>query len=284
MRKISSLIMTLIITASILAGCGSSNNAKISVVSREDGSGTRGAFIELMGVEVKNADGTKQDKTTKEAIIAKQTDIMLTNVASDNNAIGYVSLGSLNDTVKAVDIDGAKATKDNVKNGTYTVSRPFIIATNGEAEGLTKDFIDFILSAQGQEVVSKNYISIDDNAPDYSGEKPSGKIVVAGSTSVTPVMEKLKEAYELVNPNATVEIQQSDSSTGMTNAINGSCDIGMSSRELKDSEKEVLTGITIALDGIAVIVNKNNSATGLTKEQVKGIFTGEITKWSDLQK
>lgn len=255
----------------------------ITVISREDGSGTRGAFIELFGIEQKGEDGTKKDLTTKEAVIARQTDVMMTNVAGDKFAIGYISLGSLNDTVKALNIEGVVPTTENVKNGTYPVFRPFNIATKGEAGGLAKDFIDFILSAEGQAVVSNSYIAIDDAAPAYAGTKPSGKIVVAGSSSVTPVMEKLKEAYLVINPNAQIEIQMSDSSAGMNSAIDGTCDIGMASRELKDSEKEVLTDIQIALDGIAVIVNNENPTSNLTKDQVKAIFIGEIEKWSGIE-
>lgn len=255
----------------------------IDVVSREDGSGTRGAFIELFGIEVKGDDGTKKDMTTKEAVIAKQTDVMMTNIAKDQYAIGYISLGSLNDTVKAIQIDGVDATTENVKNGTYPIARPFNIATKGEPTGLAKDFIGFILSAAGQAVASKSYIAMIDNAPAYAGDKPSGKIVVAGSSSVTPLMEKLKEAYLEVNPNATIEIQQSDSSAGMTGAMDGTCDIGMASRELKESELAALTPTAIALDGIAVIVHNDNPIANLTKDQVKAIFVGEAGKWSEVQ-
>ncbi len=255
----------------------------INVISREDGSGTRGAFIELFGILQKNEDGTQKDLTTKEAVIARQTDVMMTNVAGDKYAIGYISLGSLNDTVKALNIEGVVPTTENVKNGTYPVSRPFNIATKGEPTGLAKDFIDFILSAEGQAVVSKSYIAVDDAPLAYAGSKPSGKIVVAGSSSVTPVMEKLKEAYLAVNPNAQIEIQMSDSSAGMNGAIDGTCDIGMASRELKDSEKEKLTDIQIALDGIAVIVNNENPAADLTKDQVKAIFTGGVETWNGIE-
>ena len=276
MKKIVSVILTTLLVAGSFAGCagstGSSGSAatsfdlskEITVVSREDGSGTRGAFIELFGIEEKGADGTKSDKTTKDADIAPKTDIMLTSVSGNPYAIGYVSLGSLNDSVKAVDIDGVAATVDNIKNGTYQISRPFNIATKGEATELAKDFIDFILSSEGQAVVAGSYIAISDAPAAYAGSKPEGKIVVAGSSSVTPIMEKLKEAYVAINPNATIEIQQSDSSTGMNAAIDGTCDIGMASRELKDSELESLTSTSIALDGIAVIVNTENSITGLT--------------------
>ena len=263
------------------AGKGFNADKDITVVSREDGSGTRGAFIELFGVEVKNDDGTRKDMTTKEAIIAKQTDVMMTNVVGDNYAIGYISLGSLNDTVKALEIEGVVPTADNVKNGSYTVSRPFNIATMGEPTGLAKDFIDFIMSADGQAVVGGSYIAIDDNSPAYSGSG-SGKIVVAGSSSVTPIMEKLKEAYVAINTGATIEIQMSDSSAGITGAIDGTCDIGMASRDLKDSELEKLTPIQIALDGIAVIVNHANPQANLSTEQVRAIFTGEVLKWSEI--
>jgi len=295
MKKILSLASILILGITVLTGCGNNSttnkqnttdtNKPINVVSREDGSGTRGAFVELFGVEEKGADGKKKDMTTKEAIIANKTDIMMTNIATDRAAIGYVSLGSLNNTIKALEIDGIKPTADNIKNGAYKISRPFNIVTKGQASGLAKDFIDFILSADGQAVVLKGgYIAINDQAKAYAGSKPSGKIVVAGSSSVTPIMEKLKEAYVKINPNATIEIQMSDSTAGTTGAINGTCDIGMASRSLKDSEKQKLTGIEIALDGIAVIVNNNNSLTGLTKLDVKNIFTGKAVKWNEVKK
>ncbi len=290
MKRIISSILFLTILVGTFTGCSNNTSGNqfdtsktVNVVSREDGSGTRGAFIELFGIEVKGNDGTKKDMTTKEAVIAKQTDVMMTNIAGDMYGIGYISLGSLNDTVKAVQIDGITASAENVKNGSYPIARPFNIATKGEPGGLAKDFIDFILSADGQAVVSKSYIAITDNAPEYRGDKPSGKIVVAGSSSVTPIMEKLKEAYLEINPNATIEIQQSDSSAGMTGAIDGTCDIGMASRELKDSELAELTVTQIALDGIAVIVNNKNTVTTLTAEQVRAIFTGEIEKWSEIQ-
>jgi phosphate transport system substrate-binding protein len=284
------VILSLMMIVSIPVWCGYANAAAfdgaqdVGVVSREDGSGTRGAFIELFGIEVRNEDGTRKDMTTKEAVIANQTNVMMTNIAGNKYGIGYISLGSLNKTVKAVDIGGVKATVENVKNGTYPIARPFNIATKGEPKGLAKDFIDFILSREGQEVVSKGYIAIDDKAAAYAGGKPSGKIVVGGSSSVTPVMERLKEAYIALNPGANIEIQQSDSSAGLKDAINGISDIAMASRELRDSELEQLTSIQIALDGIAVIVNNDNPITNLTKDQVKAIFTGETTKWNALSR
>ena len=254
-------------------------DAGITVVSREDGSGTRGAFIELFGVLKDKVDGT-----TAAAEITNNTAVMMTSIAGDANAIGYISLGSLNDTVKAVKIDGADATADNIKNGKYKISRPFIIATKGDVSASAKDFAAFIMCAEGQDIASANgYIKIDAGKP-FSGGKPQGRVVVAGSSSVTPLMEKLAEAYKKLNANAEIEIQQSDSSTGMNAAIDGVCDIGMSSRELKDSEKEKgLKPSVIAMDGIAVIVNKSNPVANLTKDQVRAIFTGEITSWQNVK-
>lgn len=259
---------------------------EITVLSREDGSGTRGAFIELFGIEQKNDAGEKEDMTTDDAQITNSTSVMMTTVQGNPKAIGYISLGSLDESVvKAVEIDGAAPTVENVKAGTYKVVRPFNIATKGEASEVAQDFINFIMSADGQKVVSENgYITVDDAAPAYTASGVSGKVVVGGSSSVTPVMEKLKEAYMALNPDVTVEVQQSDSTTGMTSAIDGAYDIGMASRELKDSELEAgLTPTVIAQDGIAVIVNKENTLTGLTSEQVLSIYTGETTDWSELQ-
>ena len=253
----------------------------ISVVSREDGSGTRGAFIELFGIEEKNGD-EKVDNTTDEAQITNSTSVMLTTVAGDDYAIGYVSLGALDDSVKAVKIDGAEATADNVKSGDYKVSRPFNIATKEDLSDAAQDFEDFILSTEGQKVVEDNkYIPLDD-VSDYKSNGASGKVVVAGSSSVSPVMEKLKEAYQAVNSDVEVEIQTSDSTTGMQNAIDGVCDIGMASRELKDSEKEAgLTPTVIAMDGIAVVVNNDNPTDELSSDQVKSIFTGDVLTWDE---
>ena len=256
----------------------------ITVVSREDGSGTRGAFIELFGVEEKDADGNKVDNTTEEAEITNNTAVMMSTVAGDVDAIGYISLGSLNDSVKAAKIDGVEATAENIKSGEYKVSRPFNIATNGEVSDVAQDFIDYILSPEGQAVVEENgYIAVD--STEAESTQPEGKVVVAGSSSVTPVMEKLKEAYAEVNPNAKIEIQQCDSTTGMTSAIDGICDIGMASRDLKDEELEAgLTATTIANDGIAIIVNNDNPTDDLTADQVKSIYVGEVTTWGDLAK
>lgn len=256
----------------------------ITICSREDGSGTRGAFIELFGIEEKDADGNKIDNTISTADITNSTSVMMTSVADDEAAIGYISLGSLDDSVKALKIDGAEATADNISNGSYKVSRPFNIATKGTPNEVTQDFINFILSEDGQKVVEDaGYIS-QGNAGAFKAAGVKGKINIAGSSSVTPVMEKLKEAYVAVNPDVQIEVQQSDSTTGMTSAAEGVCDIGMASRELKDSELSAgLTPTVIAIDGIAVVVNKNNDVDGLTSDQVKSIYTGSITKWSEVK-
>ena len=256
----------------------------ITVISREDGSGTRGAFIELFGIEVKNDAGEKVDMTTDDAEITNSTSVMMTSVAGNTEAIGYISLGSLNDTVKAVKIDGAEATVDNIKSGTYKIARPFNIATKGEVSDVAQDFIKYIMSEDGQKVVEDNGYISQGNDGVYESAGLSGKVVVGGSSSVTPVMEKLKEAYVALNPDVTIEVQQSDSTTGMTSAIEGVCDIGMASRDLKDREIEKgLTGTTIAMDGIAVIVNNDSPVEELSSDSVKGIYTGEITDWADVQ-
>ena len=307
MKKIMCLFVCGLLTAGALTGCGSSadtttdsgntttdaaadaagdfdTSSDISVVSREDGSGTRGAFIELFGVEEKDANGDKVDYTTDEAIIANSTEIVMTTVAGDDYAIGYSSLGSLNDTVKAVKIDGAEPTADNINNGSYTISRPFNIATKGDVSDVAQDFINYIMSADGQQIIEDNgYIKASD-AGAFESNGASGKIVVAGSSSVTPVMEKLQEAYQKVNSGDEIEIQESDSTTGMTAAMDGTCDIGMASRELKDTEiNGGLTATVIAKDGIAIIVNKNNPTEDLTKDQVNSIFRGEVTTWDEVK-
>ncbi len=287
MKKLFSLILTLLIVSILLSGCGAKefdSSSEIVVVTREEGSGTRGAFVELTGVEEKGTDGTKMDMTTKEAITQMKTDTVLTSISGNDYAIGYVSTGSLNDTVKALSIDGVNPSTENIINESYKLSRPFNIVTKGESDLLTKDFIEFIMSKEGQEVVGKSYISMDDNAQIYGGKKPSGKIVVAGSSSVTPIMEKLVESYLAINTSATIEVQQSDSSSGIQAVIDGNANIGMSSRGLKESEKSELENIAIALDGIAVIVNPSNALTNITIENVKSIFIGKVTKWNEIIK
>jgi len=233
---------------------------------------------------VENANGEKVDMTTEDAEISNSTSVVMTSVASNPYAIGYISMGSLNDTVKALSIDGAAPTVDNINAGTYKIVRPFNIAVTGTVSEAARAFIDFIQSAEGQAVVEANgYIASVQDAVPFVGSMVSGKVVVAGSSSVTPVMEKLKEAYESINPNAEIEIQQSDSTTGMNSAIEGICDIGMASRELKASEIEAgLTATVIARDGIAVIVNIKNPVNELTSEQVRAIYIGDITNWSEI--
>ena len=264
------------------ASASTSPSGEVSVYSREDGSGTRGAFIELFGIEEKDANGDKVDLTTPTAAITNSTSVMMTSVAGDANAIGYISLGSLNNTVKALSIDGAEATAENVKSGTYKVARPFNIVTKDGVSDVAQDFIDYIMSSDGQKVVEENgCISVADNAGSYKASGKSGKIVIAGSSSVTPVMEKLAEAYKALNPDVAIEVNQSDSTTGVNMATEGTCDIGMVSRELKDSESGVKATV-IAQDGIAVIVNPDASIDELTSDQVKGIYPGELTTWEDV--
>ena len=264
---------------------GGDMTGEITVLSREDGSGTRGAFIELFGIEQKNDAGEKEDMTTDDAQITNSTSVMMTTVADDEYAIGYISLGSLDDSVKAVKIDGAEATVDDINDGTYKIFRPFNIATKGDVSDAAQDFINYIMSKDGQAVVEENkYIAVGE-PEDYTSNGAEGKVVVAGSSSVSPVMQKLKEAYEKVNDKVEIEIQTSDSTTGMQNTIDGICDIGMASRELKDSETEAgLTATVIANDGIAVVVNNDNPIDELTSDQVKSVFTGETTTWADLEK
>ena len=289
-KKLLAVGLSVLCVASLVTGCGSKKGDKaaggskpISVVTREDGSGTRGAFIELFGIEQEEG-GKKVDKTTASASVSQSTEVMMTTVAGDEYAIGYTSLGALNDKVKALKVDGVEATAENVKSGTYKISRPFNIATKKDVSEAAQDFINYIMSADGQKVVEDNgYIAVSENAA-FKSNGAKGKIVVAGSSSVTPVMEKLAEAYQKVNTGAQVEVQQSDSTTGMTSAAEGVCDIGMASRELKDSELSAgLTPTVIAIDGIAVVVNKNNDVDGLTSDQVKSIYTGSITKWSEVK-
>ena len=271
-------------TAADAAGTDTSMSGAIAVVSREGGSGTRGAFIELMGIEEKDAEGNKNDRTTDEALIANSTNVVMTQVAGNEGGIGYISLGSLDNTVKALKVDGTEATVDNVIAGTYKVSRPFNIATKGDISEAAQDFINYIMSAEGQQIINDNkYIPVDTAAAAFTSNNAEGTVVVGGSSSVSPVMEKLAEAYKAVNTNAKVEIQTTDSSSGMKAAIDGTVDIGMASRELKDEEKAELTPTVIAMDGIAVIVNNANPIEDISSEQIKQIYVGEITDWSEVK-
>ena len=305
MKKIAAAVMMVSMVAVTAVGCGSSNGtdtkgadanqsdatsdwdetSDVTIVSREDGSGTRGAFIELFGIEEKQDDGTKVDMTTTDAQITNNTSVMLTTVADNEYAIGYVSLGSLNDSVKALKIDGAEATAENIENGSYKVSRPFNIAVKKDLNNkVAKDFMSFIMSTEGQKVVAdEKYIAVAD-VKDYAGTKPSGSCVVGGSSSVSPLMEKLIEAYKAVNPNASIELQTSDSTTGMTSTIEGSYDIGMASRELKEEETAELEPTVIATDGIAVVVNNANPLDELSADQVKDIYVRNVSTWDEITK
>ncbi len=317
MKKVFSAMLALTLCASMLAGCGGNNSSAsegtdsassgtssaaqessqaeesseasaegtsasgpITVISREDGSGTRGAFVELLGVE--DEDGN--DMTTVSAEISNSTEVVIQSVAGNTGAIGYISLGSLDGTVKGVKIDGVGPTAENVASGDYTVSRPFNVATKGELQNeAAQDFMNYIMSAEGQAVVEEaGYIPVE-GAETFTSTSPSGSVTISGSSSVSPLMEKLKEAYEAVNPNVSIELQTSDSTTGMTNAINGMCDIGMASRELKQEELDQgLLNTVIATDGIAIIVNNDSPIEELTSEQVRDIYLGSITDWSEL--
>ena len=306
LKKFIAMAAVVGMVAGLATGCGGSNSdssadstgsdakteasadfdtsSDITIVSREDGSGTRGAFIELFGIEEKDASGQKVDNTTAEAQITNSTSVMLTTVAGDDYAIGYVSLGSLDDSVKALKIDGAEATADNIKSGDYKVARPFNIATKkGSDNELSKDFISFIMSKEGQQIVNDNgYIGVE-ATESYKASGKKGKITLAGSTSVAPLMDKLKDEYVKLNADASIEIQESGSSAGIQSAIEGATEIGMSSRELKDEEAKELQVQKIALDGIAVIVNTENQVTNLTSDQIKKIYTGDLTDWTDVQ-
>ena len=298
MRKFLGTALVVALSAACLAGCGGNsgsdgstgsgsagNGGAITVLSREDGSGTRGAFIELFGIEQENESGEKVDMTTVDASITNSTAVMMSSVANNTNAIGYISLGSLNDTVKAVNIDGAAASVENVENGSYKVVRPFnIVVKEGQTNPAVTDFTNYIMSSEGQAVVEENgYIPVGDAAAYTADPAAEGNIVVGGSSSVSPVMEAIIEAYGEANPNVSVELQTTDSTTGVSSTVEGSYDIGMASREIKDEElAQGVTPTTIAQDGIAVIVNNENSVTDLTSDQLKRIFTGETTDWADI--
>lgn len=286
LKKIVGIVMILSAGTSLFAAGSKQWNKKssINVISREDGSGTRGAFIELFGIEKKDSSGKKIDFTTEEAAITNSTAVMMTSVSQDKYSIGYISLGSLNDSVKALKVDDSSASVENIKNGSYKIARPFNVAVKESLSDVAQDFLNYILSDKGQKIIEDNkYIKISNG--DFSSSKVSGKVVISGSSSVSPVMEKLIEAYKVENPNAKIELQTSDSTTGVTNAINGTCDIGIASRSLKSSEiAKGVKEITIAMDGIAVIVNEENPLENITKEEVENIFTGEITKWKSLVK
>lgn len=287
MKQVVALATVSTLTLSVTSCGGSSvegfdSSSEISVVSREDGSGTRDAFTELFGILVKDGD-SEVDNTYEDAIIANKTDVVMTNIGSDEYAIGYISLGSLNDSLKSVDIDGVDATDENIILGDYPAYRPFLMVTDGNESDLAKDFESYIMSSEGQEIVSDGYIAVDTEATEYTGGGLSGKLSVGGSTSVSPVMEKLVEGYQVYNPDVIIDIQATGSSAGITGVEDGTLDIGMSSRDLDDEEATMLTGTPIAYDGIAVVVNNENPIENLTSEQVREIFTGEVTTWEDVE-
>lgn len=283
--KLAAIFTSVALAATMLASCGGSSD-KITVISREDGSGTRGAFIELTGIEEKDSNGNKTDNTKKDALICKSTDVVLTQVSGDKNAIGYISFGSLNDTVKALKVEGVEPSTATIESGDYKIVRPFNIAVKDGLSDAAQDFENYILSSEGQDIIEKaGYIKIDKSAAAYASNNASGKVVVSGSSSVTPVMEKLAEAYQKANTNVTVDVQQSDSSTGIKDAINGTSDIGMASRDISDDElSQGIKSVTIAQDAIAVIVNKDNAVEGITMDEIKAIYTGSKTTWSDESK
>ncbi|WP_456029525.1 substrate-binding domain-containing protein [Ruminococcus sp.] len=283
--KLAAVFTSVALAAAMLASCGGSSD-KITVISREDGSGTRGAFIELTGIEEKDDSGNKTDNTKKDALICKSTDVVLTQVSGDKNAIGYISFGSLNDTVKALKVEGVEPSTATIESGDYKIVRPFNIAVKDGLSDAAQDFENYILSSDGQDIIEKaGYIKIDKSAAAYASNNASGKVVVSGSSSVTPVMEKLAEAYQKVNTNVTVDVQQSDSSTGIKDAINGTSDIGMASRDISDDElSQGIKSVTIAQDAIAVIVNKDNAVDDITMDEIKAIYTGSKTTWSDESK
>ena len=289
-KKTLTVLLTMILTVTTATMTFARKNKtwnekfEINVISREDGSGTRGAFIELTGVEQKNQKGKKIDMTTDEAIITNNTAVMIMGVNTNIYSIGYISMGSLNDKIKAININNIPPSAENVKNGTYKLSRPFNIVTTEKNNPTVQDFINFIMSREGQSIIEKNnYISVNPGKT-FESKMPCGKIVIAGSSSVSPVMEKLKEEYQKINTNVQIDIQTNDSSTGIKAVSEGICDIGMSSRNLKISESDTgLSSLTIALDGIAVIVNNANPLTNLNIEDVKKIYTGEILVWKDIQ-
>ncbi|RGG53658.1 extracellular solute-binding protein [Ruminococcus sp. AF21-11] len=283
--KLAAIFTSVALAATMLASCGGSSD-KITVISREDGSGTRGAFIELTGIEEKDSNGNKTDNTKKDALICKSTDVVLTQVSGDKNAIGYISFGSLNDTVKALKVEGVEPSTATIESGDYKIVRPFNIAVKDGLSDAAQDFENYILSSEGQDIIEKaGYIKIDKSAAAYASNNASGKVVVSGSSSVTPVMEKLAEAYQKANTNVTVDVQQSDSSTGIKDAINGTSDIGMASRDISDDElSQGIKSVTIAQDAIAVIVNKDNTVEDITMDEIKAIYTGSKTTWSDESK
>lgn len=281
MKRILSIATLFAVILTALCACGKSSGSTISVITREEGSGTRGAFVELLGI----VDGDGNDNIVKTAEATNSTSVMMTTVAGNKNAIGYVSLGSLSSDVKAIKVDGAEPTVANIEAGTYKVARPFNLVYNDDKlSDVAADFVKFIMSSEGQAVVTKKgYISVK-TSDSYKSSGLTGTVVLDGSTSVGPLMDAIADEYKKLNPDVKVQIQQTGSSAGINSAIEGVCDIGMSSRELKSSESAKIKAHKMATDGIAVIVNNSNTVDGLASEQIRSIFLGETTSWDGLAK
>ncbi|SCJ87862.1 Phosphate-binding protein pstS precursor [uncultured Eubacterium sp.] len=291
LKKILAVCLAMVLLGSLFTACGSdegegaeASDKNIHVTSREEGSGTRGAFIELFGIEQKDENGEKMDHTIDSAEITNSTSVMMQTIAGDTDAIGYISLGSLDDSVKALKVDGVEATLDNVKSGDYKVSRPFNIVTKKDASDAAKDFINYIMSEEGQAIVEEEGYVSQENTGAFKGKSVKGEVKISGSSSVTPLMQKLAEEYQKINKDVEISVQQSDSTTGVTDATKGVSDIGMASRALTDDETAAgVDAKAIALDGIAVIVNLENALDEIASDSVLKIYTGEITKWSEVK-
>lgn len=289
-KIILAVVLVAAIAVTVFAGCSAkkdnnknentASGGAITVISREDGSGTRDAFTELMEI----IDEQGNDATVDTAEITNSTSVMMSTVNGNANAIGYVSLGSLSDEVKALSLDGVAPSTQTVKDGSYKLQRPFNIAYNETSlSDAAKDFIRYIMSTQAAEVINEEgYIAMD-TAEDYKASGLSGTVTLAGSTSVAPLMNVLADKYEILNPNVKIEIQESGSSAGIQSAIEGAVNIAMSSRNLKDEESKVLASKKIALDGIAVIVNSSNGLNNITSAHLKDIYTGKVTKWEEVK-
>lgn len=256
-------------------------SSDIHVITREDGSGTRTAFTEIAGVVDENDD----DIITPTATVQNGTNAVMQGVAGDVYSIGYISLGSLNDSVKAVSVNGVAAEADLVASGEYEVARNFNVTYGGELSEVAQDFWDFMFSAQGQELaVDEGYVAADASAPEYEAKGLSGDITIVGSTSVEPVIEAMSEAYRELNPDVSIDITAPGSGAGVTAAIDGTADIGMASRELSDEEQDQVTETAaIAVDGIAVIVHNDNPLEDLSLEDIAGIYLGDLTSWNGVQ-
>lgn len=277
MKKIMLVFLLLLMFVSSLFSQGNREDKAISVISREEGSGTRSAFVSLLGIE---KDG--EDLTTLTSEIANSTSVVITTVENNKNAIGYISLGSLSSRVKALEIDSVLPTLESVKSGEYKVARPFIAATKNP-NPLTLDFLSFVMSETGQSLIEKKgYIKNSDSSTSYNPSFLKGELTISGSSSVYPVMEVLVEAYMALNKDVKITLLQSDSTTGLNDLAGNKVDIALSSRNLKDAEIEKgLVPTVIAQDGIVVIVNKDNPVSSLSSSEVKDIYLGLLTSWDN---